>query len=60
MFNNEQIENQIDMLDKRTHKLQLIPVYSSIITAQKMARLRFQHKKKFKFSWRPKEIYQFK
>ena len=60
MFNKEQIENKIDYLDKRTHKVQLIPIPTSIITAQKLARLKFQHKKRFNFFWRPKEIYQFK
>lgn len=60
MFNKEQIENKIDLLDKRTHNAHLSPIPSSIITAQKLARLKFQRIKRFKFAWRSKEAYQLK
>ncbi len=60
MFTKEQIQNKIEAVDKRTHDAPLGIVPTSILTSQTLARLKFQRIKKFKFSWRPKEIYQFK
>ena len=60
MFTKEQIQNKIEIMDKRTHDAPLMIVPTSILTAQTLARLKFQRIKKFKFSWRAKEIYQFK
>ena len=60
MFKREQIENKIDILDKRTHNAHLVPVPSSMITSQKLARLKFQRVKRFKFAWRSQEAYQLK
>ena len=60
MFNNCQLESKIDLLDKRTNSAHLAPMSTSIITAQKLARLKFQRRKGFKFSWRPREVYQLK
>ncbi len=60
MFTKEQIQNQIEAVDKRTHDAPLGIVSTSILTSQTLARLKFQRMKKFKFSWRAKEIYQFK
>ncbi len=60
MFTKEQIQNKIEILDKRTLDAHLTIVPTSILTAQTLARLQFQRTKKFKFSCRSKEIYQFK
>lgn len=60
MFNKEQIESKIDILDKRTHNAHSVPVPSSMLTSQKLARLKFQRIKRFKFAWRSKEAYQLK
>lgn len=60
MFRKEQIESKIDTLDKRTYNAPLAIVPTSILTAQKLARLKFQRIKQFKFSWRSKEVYRFK
>ena len=60
MFNKEQIENKMDIPEKRTYNATLMIVPTSTITGQKLARLKFQRVKKFKFSWRSREAYQFK
>ena len=58
MYRKEQIENKMDILDKRTYDAPLAIVPTSILTAQTLARLKFQRVKKFKFSWRAREVYQ--
>lgn len=60
MLKKEQIENKIDIFDKRTHNAASMLVPSSLITAQKLARLKFQRMQKFKFSLLSREIYQLK
>jgi hypothetical protein len=58
MFQKDQIENKIDVVDKRTYNTPLVIVPTSLLTTQKLARLGFQRMKKFKFSWRSREAYQ--
>ena len=58
MFKKEQIENKIDIVDKRSHNMPLIIVPTSILTGQTLARYLSQRKKRFKFSWKSKEVYQ--
>lgn len=59
MFKREQIEKKIDTVEKRSHNASLITVPTSILTAQtSAARAKFSRVKKFKFSWRSREVYQ--
>lgn len=60
MFKNEQIQDKIDMVDKRSHNAALTIIPTSLLTVQKLARLKFQRVKKFKFAWRSREVYQVK
>ena len=50
MYKKEQLENKIEILEKRSHDAPLAIVPTSILTAQLLARLKFQRVKKFKFS----------
>ena len=58
MFKKDQIENKIDIVDKRTHNALLAIVPTSTLTGQTLARLRSQRVKKCKFGWRTRETYQ--
>lgn len=58
MFKKEQIENKIDTIEKRTHNGPLTIVPTSTQIGQTLARLKFQRMRKFKFSWRSREVYQ--
>ena len=57
MFKKEQIENKIDIVDKRTYNAPLTIIPTSILTGQTLARLFSQRVKKLKLSWRPREAY---
>lgn len=58
IFKKEQIENKIDIVEKRTHNVPLTIVPTSCLTGQKLARLTHGRIKRFKFSWRSREAYQ--
>ena len=58
MYKKEQIENKIEIVEKRSYNAPLAIVPTSILTSQVLARLKFQRVKKFKFSWRSREAYQ--
>ena len=58
MYNKEQIENKMDMVEKRTHNAPLAIVPTSTQIGQTLARIKFQRKKLFKFSWRSRDVYQ--
>ncbi|GEM_PF-6916790 len=57
MFKKEQIENKIDIIDKRTYNAPLAIIPTSILTGQTLARFLSQRVKKIKSSWRPREVY---
>lgn len=58
MYKKEQIENRVGIVEKRTHSAPLTIVPTSIQIGQTLARLKFQRIRKFKFSWRSREVYQ--
>ena len=60
MFTREQIKNKIDVIDKRSYNAPLKIIPTSILTAQTLARLRFQLLKKSKSIWKTREVYQFR
>ena len=60
MFKKEQVENRINITEKRTYNAPFVLVPTSILITQTLARLKFQRVKKLKFSWRSREVFQFR
>ena len=60
MFKKEQIENKVDMVDKRSYNGHLAIVPTSLFVNQILARPQLRDEKKFKFACQLKKTHKFK